>query len=333
MTLTPGIVPATFPPDLPPLLLVVIDTEEEFDWSAPFDRANRAVDCIGEQHHAQSVLEAHGITPTYVIDHPVADTPASSAVFRDWAAAGRCIVGTHLHPWVSPPDEEEVCTRNSYPGNLPAPLEQAKLKHLTEVIERNVGLKPDIYKAGRYGLGPHTAEALDALGYEIDLSVLASTDLSEDGGPDYRGYPHTPYWFGPGGRLFEVPLTRGYPGALGRFGETVYNGLSGPMARKLHIPGILARTGLVERIALTPEGITLEENQRLVRHLVARGRRIFTYAYHSSSLLPGGSPYVRDKGDRNRFLDAMDGFCRFFTQEIGGRGTTPYEIRDLARRA
>jgi len=332
MTLTPGITPAVFPPDLPPLLLVVIDTEEEFDWSAPFNRDSRAVECIGEQHHAQEVMEAHGITPTYVIDYPVASTPSSYQIFRDWRAAGRCIVGAHLHPWVNPPDEEEVCTYHSYPGNLPADLELGKLRVLTETIERNVGARPTVYKAGRYGLGPHTARALDALGYEFDLSVVPATDFGEDGGPNYRGYPHDPYWFGPDGGLFEVPLTRGFPGVLNGLGEPVYRLANAPALRRLRMPGILARLGLVERIALTPEGITLEENKRLVRHLVAKGRRIFTYAYHSSSLLPGGSPFVKNRDDRARFVDAMDGFFHFFRNEMGGRGTTPQEIRALARK-
>lgn len=330
MKLTPGVQAATFDPDMPPLLLVVIDTEEEFDWDAPFSRENRSVACIDEQHHAQQVFEAHDLVPTYVVDHPVATTPASAALFRDWLAAGRCIVGAHLHPWVNPPDEEEVSTPNSYPGNLPAALEREKLLNLTEAITANIGRRPVIYKAGRYGLGPNTAALLEDLGYEIDLSVLASTDLGEDGGPDFRGYPMTPYWFGSSARLFEVPLTRGYPGALGPLAEPLYQRICGPLGRRLHLPGIAARLGLAERIHLTPEGISLEDNKRLIRHLVARGQKIFTYAYHSSSLLPGGSPYVKTLGDRDRFVDSIDSFLSFFQKEIGGRGTTPFEIRALA---
>lgn len=320
---------ARFPAGLPPLLLVVIDTEEEFDWSRPHDRASRSVNCIPEQGRAQELFARHGIVPTYVVDHPVAATPSSAAIFRAWAADGSCIVGAHLHPWVNPPDREEVNARNSYPGNLPPELEREKLRILTEVIADNIGVRPVIYKAGRYGLGPNSPDILTDLGYEIDLSVVPATDFGADGGPDFRGLPHDPYWFGRDGRLFEVPLTRGFPGRLNGWGEAVYGAADSAIGRRLRMPGMLSRLGLVERIALTPEGISLADASRLVDHLLRQGRRVFTYAYHSSSLLPGGSPYVQTDEGRQRFLDKMDGFLNYFMNELGGRGTTPFELRAL----
>ncbi|MDA5193590.1 polysaccharide deacetylase family protein [Govanella unica] len=316
-----------------PLLLVVIDTEEEFDWSAPFDRKNRAVTNIAEQVHAQALCERYGVTPTYIIDYPVASTPESVAVFRDWAASGRAVVGAHLHPWVNPPEIEDVNRRNSYPGNLEPEVERAKLEALTRTIAENVGQRPTIYKAGRYGIGPNTPGILSELGYDIDLSVVPATNYDGDGGPDFRGFPHEPYWFGPDASLFEVPLTRGFPGALSRWGEPIYELASQAALQPLRLPGILSRLGLVERIQMTPEGITLAENIRLARHLARIGRRVFTYAYHSSTLLPGGSPYVRTMADRERFLQDIEGFLKFFTTELGGRGTTPQELKALAQAA
>src|SRR5690606_17022912 len=137
---------ATLPREQQPLLLVVIDTEEEFDWHAPHDRNSRSVECIGEQHHAQEIFARHDLVPTYVVDHPVATTPASAEVFCKWAEEGTCIIGAHLHPWVNPPDREEVNARNSYPGNLPMALEREKLAILTEAIAANIGQRPTIYK-------------------------------------------------------------------------------------------------------------------------------------------------------------------------------------------
>lgn len=320
---------ARIPRDQQPLLLVVIDTEEEFDWGAPHDRNSRSVDCIGEQHHAQAVFARHQIVPTYVVDHPVATTPASAAIFRQWVEDGSCIVGAHLHPWVNPPDREEVNARNSYPGNLPMDLEREKLAVLTEAIAGNIGRRPDIYKAGRYGLGPNSARVLLDLGYEIDLSVVPGTDFGADGGPDFRGLPHDPFWFGPEGRLFEIPLSRGFPGLLGAYGESVYNLIGGRTGQSLKLPGVMSRLKLVERIALTPEGVSLDDCKRVTEHLFAQGRRVFTLAYHSSSLLPGGSPYVKTLEGRQRFLDKMDGYIAWFREKLGGRGATPYEIRAL----
>ncbi len=322
---------AVLPDDAPPLLLVVVDTEEEFDWAAPFDRDSRAVHNIPEQAHAQAVFDSHGVAPTYVIDYAVADDAQAAGLLGGWQREGRCLVGAHLHPWVNPPDEEAVTTFNSYPGNLPAELERAKLARLTDRITETVGVRPTIYKAGRYGLGPNTTAALDALGYEIDLSIVPATSFAGDGGPDFRRFPHAPYWFGPEERLFEVPLTRGFPGILGDAAPAVHRAIAGPLGRALRLPGILSRLGIVERIPLTPEGVSLEENKRVVRYLAGRGRRVFTYAYHSSSLLPGGSPYVRTVDDRDRFVAGIDDFLTFFRHKLGGRVVTPLELRDLCR--
>ena len=76
------------PPAAPPLLLVVIDTEEEFDWSQPHARDNTSVSAIAAQGLAQEVFRRHGIVPTYVIDYPVAATPAAVSALKVFADRG-----------------------------------------------------------------------------------------------------------------------------------------------------------------------------------------------------------------------------------------------------
>jgi hypothetical protein len=100
--------PARLPEDQPPRLLVVVDTEEEFDWSRPHARENTSVTAIAAQGRAQQVFDRHGIVPTYVIDYPVAASPAAVEALRAFADRGRCRIGAHLHPWVNPPVSETV---------------------------------------------------------------------------------------------------------------------------------------------------------------------------------------------------------------------------------
>src|SRR3546814_5427653 len=71
--------PPALPVDHPPLLLVVIDTEEEFDWHLPHSRDNTSVSAIAAQGPAQQIFARHDIVPTYVVDYPVATTPAAVA--------------------------------------------------------------------------------------------------------------------------------------------------------------------------------------------------------------------------------------------------------------
>lgn len=319
------------PTDTRPILIVVVDTEEEFDWAQPVSRDNRSVRSISSQPRAHEIFDGFGIVPTYVIDHPVVSDRQAVAVLRSLLAGGSCEIGAHLHPWVNPPFDEVVTAVNSYPGNLPADLERAKLAQLTAAIAEGFGRSPTIYKAGRYGLGPQTAEALLELGYQIDVSVVPFTSFADDGGPDFSSFGIRPYWHGGGRPLLEIPLTCGFCGLLRGIAPRLFPYFVGPLGMSLHVPGVFARSGLIERIRLTPEGTTSADLRRVTRSLLEQGVRLFSYSYHSPSLAPGHTPYVRDRTDLDNFLRAMADYFGFFMEELGGRAMAVSEFAGFAR--
>jgi hypothetical protein len=321
----------SLPEGHPPLLLVVIDTEEEFDWSRPHARENTSVTAVAVQGRAQEIFASHAITPTYVVDYPVASNPAAVEALRLFADPGHCRIGAHLHPWVNPPHTEPVNAYNSYPGNLPVALEREKLETLTAAIAKSFGGRPVVYKAGRYGVGPATARILEELGYVIDVSVVPFTSFTSDGGPDFSAAGFHPSWFGSKGGLLEIPLSCGFHGQLRSLGPAIFPRLSSDLGMRLRLPGILARSGLLERIRLTPEGIDLAANIRLARSLYDQGCRVFSFTYHSPSLVPGMTPYVRSERELSTFLRTMDSFFTFFKKELGGRPSEPLEIYNLLR--
>src|SRR5207248_11013421 len=95
--------------DLPrPVLLVVVDTEEGFDWSAPFSAEQHSVSAMRRISLCQSVFESFGITPTYVVDYPIANDDHASDELCSFANQGLCIIGSHLQPWVNPPIVETL---------------------------------------------------------------------------------------------------------------------------------------------------------------------------------------------------------------------------------
>ncbi|TVR80162.1 MAG: glycosyltransferase [Rhodospirillales bacterium] len=310
--------------------MVVIDTEEEFDWGKPLARSNTSVRSIAAQGLAQRVFRSYSLTPTYVIDYPVATDPAAVRTLRSFADEGHAIIGAHLHPWVNPPDEEAVTPWNSYAGNLPAALEYDKLARLTDAIEHNFGARPTAYKAGRYGIGPNTDAALMRLGYHVDMSVVPRTSFAADGGPDFSAWDFRPYWFGPDRQLLEIPLSCGYAGALWRYGGRVYRAAGSKYGIALRAHGILARTRLLERIRLTPEGVDDAAVIRLTKSLLRKGCTIFTLTYHSPSLSPGCTPYVRDQIELKAFLRRLDRYLDHFLTRLGGVPATPAAVRALA---
>ncbi len=321
--------PAPVDADRTPLLQVVVDTEEEFDWSKPFNRDSNAVRNLAHQEKAQDLFDRAGVKPTYVVDYAVASQSMGYGPLREFLADGRCDIGAHLHPWVNPPYVEEVGDQLSYPGNLAPELESDKLRVLTGTIERNLGVKPLVYRAGRYGIGPHSLALIDRLGYEVDVSVLPRIDLSRIHGPDFSAFGIHPFRFGPGGRRLGIPLTIGHTGWLGNAAPWLYPWIDTAAGNRLRIKALASRFRLIERIRLSPEGYSLSEQIRLVRRQLAQGQRIFNLSYHSPSLMPGGAPYVRNVGDLARFLESLEGFFDFFANEAKGRFSTPLEIKNL----
>lgn len=313
-------VPAELASGERPVLVVIVDTEEEFAWDRPFDRSSTGTTSIaGQPLMHERVFDKFGIVPTYMCDWPVATTAPSVATLRGLMEEGRCEIGTHLHPWVSPPYDEQVTRFNSYAGNLPRELEFEKLRMLTEAIGDSFGRAPRAFKAGRYGLGPHTAESIAALGYDIDASVVPYTAFTDDGGPDFRAYGENPYWFRVGEReLLELPVTTGYAGWLRTAGPQLYDLAQTPLARRARLGGILARTRALERIRLSPEVASCDEMRRLTSSLLANGCKVFSLTYHSPSMVAGHTPYVRDDADLQDFIAKVRDYCTWFRDEAGG---------------
>src|SRR5690349_21995963 len=127
-----------FPGETPLQLVISIDAEEEFDWNKLAERGPHAVESMEFMWRAQTIFERYGTQPTYMLDYPVAADERISGRLAELSAQGRCHIGAHLHPWTNPPHEEELSTFTSFPGNLPAELERAKLRILTDLIEQKV---------------------------------------------------------------------------------------------------------------------------------------------------------------------------------------------------
>ncbi|MGB5337772.1 MAG: polysaccharide deacetylase family protein [Gammaproteobacteria bacterium] len=315
------------PPETRPILATVIHTEEEFDWSKPHNRHATSVEHMHHIYRAQEMFDEFGIVPNYVVDYPIASQEIAIAPLKDLADSGRALIGAHLHPWVSPPYEEEVNAHNSYPGNLPRDLEAEKLRLLTEKITQSFGTQPVTYLAGRYGFGPNTGEILEELGYEVDISPAVPINFCADGGPDYSAYTSHPYWFGKQRKLLGLPGTGGYVGALRSGGTALYTRLTHPWLRRTKLSGLVARLRLLERIRLSPEDYSEPEMRRLTSTLYMSGIRIFVFSFHSPSIQPGGTPYVQNQADLIRFLDKCRRYFSYFFETLGGTSMTPREIR------
>ena len=312
-----------------PILVAVVDTEEEFEWGEPFDPAATSVTAMKRLEIGQQVFDVLGVRPCYVVDFPVACSLTACVPLKRFLEQGRAVIGAHLHPWVSPPVEEEICSRNSFAGNLPRALESGKLERLAAELESSFGEAPVVYKAGRYGFGPRTAGILEEQGFDVDLSFSPPYDFREEGGPDYSSVSCHPFWFGASRRLLGIPCSGAYVGFWRIGTHFLYSLAKRRPLERLKVGGILSRLRAVERLHLSPEGHTLDEMERLTRSLMMRGVRVFAVSFHSPSLQPGCTPYVRNEAELEEFLGRLRGYLEFFLHELGGVCMTPLELRDL----
>ncbi len=314
-----------FSKDDVPRLIVVVDTEEEFDWFSDPDPINNATSAMQKLYRVQEIFDEYSIVPCYVIDYPIASQKPSVDVLRPILHDGRCELGAHLHPWVNPPYGEQLNRSNMYPGNLGQDLEYAKLKALVDQIGDSFGVQPRSYKAGRYGLGPYSVDTIKKLGFDIDLSVCTAFDYSSDGGPDFSDSSARPGWFDDQPRMLEIPLSGAFVGPLGKLSKPFYN-LAGHL-EMLRARGILSKLGLVDRLMLSPEGYETEEHVKLSRFLFNQGVRTFTWNFHSPTVVPGMTMYTATERDVKHFLDKFRRFFDFFFQELNGVASTPTRIK------
>ena len=97
------------------------------------------------------------------------------------------------------------------------------------------------------------------------------------------------------------------------------------MWRVPRLRGLLARIGLLERIPLTPEGVTVEEAIRGIDIAIDQALPVLVLSFHSPSLAPGYTPYVRSEDD----LDALYDWWRQVFAYLRQRGVAPTSVSEL----
>jgi hypothetical protein len=153
-------------------------------------------------------------------------------------------------------------------------------------------------------------------GYRVDSSMRSGYDYAGQGGPDFTAVG--PHAFRREDML-ELPLTTVFTGAARAGGARLHRGL-GRYGR-----GAFARAGLLQRVALTPEDMPVAAAIAAIDRATADGVRLLTLSFHSPSLVPGHTPYVRDSADLAAFHDWWD---RVFAH-LDRRGIAPTTLAEV----
>jgi hypothetical protein len=287
---------------MPPLLLFTVDVEEDMPgWEITDPITVHNVAALPRLAEMCSEL---GVLPTYLCTYPTVTNKESAAILRLLYRRGDCEIGTHLHPWNTPPfngvpgragDERKHAY---YQYELGPARFRAKLKVLHEAVGHTSGSGPVAFRAGRFGIDAATLRELIPLGYEVDSSVTPLEEHRQDHGPDFRTAPQHPYRPAleditkPGDLpIVEIPvsvgLTRNVPPFLQR--AFVY------LPKVAHVRGLLSRDYLnvIDFAWLYPARFDVELMKKAARALMDGGCPVLNVFVHSSELVAGASGRVQ----------------------------------------
>jgi hypothetical protein len=298
-------------------LVITIDTEED-NWGQ-YNLNSHSLQNIERIGALQQLFDRFNVKPTYLVTYPVATDKNAVSLLKGIMDGGKCEIGSHCHPWNTPPFEEERNDWNSMLCNLPAPLQQQKILTIHETIAHSFGIHPTSFRAGRWGFGDSTAQILCSTGYKVDSSVLAFQNWEDYDGPDYSNispdiFIHTEQkgsQGGPSASLLEVPASAGFTQNNFQLCNQMWQLLEGKCMQKLHLRGILRRFGILSKFWLSPETSNTSEMIKLTTAMMHQGYRIANMFFHSTALKAGLSPFVQTKDDENHFLRRIEDYLAF----------------------
>jgi hypothetical protein len=290
-----------------------VDTEGDDEWSFRRKPASENIGWLGD---FEAALERVGCRSTYLVTYTVAMDERAAGILRGYRDTRGAEIGAHCHAWNTPP-EAEPDGAQLFLNELPEPAQREKLANLTHAIEERLGVRPVSFRGGRFGANAATMKCLNQLGYRVDSSVTPGVSWRRtrglpggEGGPDYRRAPVHTYYQDPsdpcapgGGPLFEVPVTVVRSRRLPAAAEGAI-AAHGPASL---VSAVAGKLGLGRMMWFYP---AFQEADEMVQAAEIATRReggdVLTMMLHSSELMPGGSPYLKTRGDVDAFLDRME---------------------------
>jgi hypothetical protein len=313
----------------PTPFVVTVDTEEEWDWASGYPTGPTRTANIQKLPRFQDACEKSGAAVTYFVNHAVLTDPAARQVILDLAKRPGVEIGMHIHPWNTPPLQpvERVPERESFLHNLPPELAVEKLNTVYTTFTEH-GLNPVSFRGGRYSTSLLVQDWLRERGFVADASILPFTGWVDDGAPDYRARTPEPVRLPGEAPLWEIPLSLGYTRRPFGFWHKALAVAGGPL-RPLHLVGILSKLGIAEKAWLNFENPLGEKMNALIRALRGMNASYLCFTLHSSSLLPGGSPYApTGAAVEHLFRTLADTLDRL----AADKGLVPATVAEIAHR-
>jgi hypothetical protein len=301
-------------------LVITVDVEEEGLFSGRYPRVPPGVRNVRELGRLEPVSRELGLPLTLLVTYPVAADPECGRILGRWRRQLGAEIGAHLHPWCTPPFADLPWPEPVPSDLMPRLLLKAKLESLAEAIESRWGEKPEVFRMGRFDLGPAVRRLLPDCGIRVDSSIVPCR--FGPGAADHFLAGNEPFWWDGeemGGRsLLEVPLTQLalWPRlAAGAFRV----GLGLAPERRSMLLSLFRTLGVV---GIQPAWFPLASMQWAVRLHHARGGRVLVMFLHSTELLPGATPDYPTEASVRRLTRRIRAFLEWLATRYAVEGVT-----------
>ncbi len=308
-----------------PLFVITLDTEPDNEWGRPRVATTQNARFVPRFHE---LCTRAGFKITYLMTLEMAEDQFLRNYLLPRLRAAECEVGAHLHPWNTPPlvqATDDDMRHHPYPYEYAPEVQREKLHTLVAAVERGYGVRPVSYKAGRWGLDGFHAGLLDEMGFRADTSVCPGVnwgpskgDPRGSGGPNYNRASPLPYRLSredvcrPGAlRLWEVPPTIVFYSAFGRY----VPGVRALYRRFRRVRRLFDRQHLGSQWLRPYPHMTVERLKRVVCLARRAGTPVLNLTFHSSELMPGGSPYNRTEASIESLFQRLEGFFAYLRDQ------------------
>jgi hypothetical protein len=256
---------------------------------------------IGIAERLHPLFRRFGAKPTYLLSPEVL---RDERCIEHLYALDGCEFGTHLHGELAEPGAFEPEVTSAVQREYPPELERAKLSWMTGLFRSVLDRAPRSFRAGRFGIGPHTVSILEDLGYAVESSVTPHVDWSDvSRGLTFRGATTQPYHPDPrdpsrsgASPLVEVPVTI-RPRALGRL----------PLVGRWIEPRWLrpTKSNGDELISVAREEIHEARRRR------PRSPVVLNAMLHNVEVVAGASPYASTEAQADAILERLAALLQF----------------------
>jgi hypothetical protein len=267
------------------------------------------------------LLEEFDLPVSLLCTHSVFADAAACRSLAEMCERCRVEIGAHLHHWNTPPVEAGDAARPGYesPGRMPATLLRARLATLFAVGRAFWGQPLTSFRMGKWDLHRWHWPLLAEAGVLVDASVRPLHYVLQ--GPDHFAAPADPYVVTVQGHtILEAPLSCIPLCACVRRLDPS----AGAGGMRTRLAASVQQWGA---LALLPAYHPLWVMQAVTRRHLAQGGRVLSLTWHSSEMMPGGTPHLPDAPAVERFVGKIRSYLRWLTGWASVQGCTLGALR------